>query len=49
MGSDLVYRFYFHGPAYQVVDEAWRSQRDRGGHGWRTTCPPTTSPTTSPR
>jgi hypothetical protein len=25
MGSDLVYRFYFHGPAYQVVDEAWRS------------------------
>jgi hypothetical protein len=25
MGPDLVYRFYFHGPAYQVIDEAWRS------------------------
>jgi hypothetical protein len=25
MGPDLVYRFYFHGPAYQVVGEAWRS------------------------
>jgi hypothetical protein len=25
IGSDLVYRFYFHGPAYQVVGSAWRS------------------------
>ena len=25
MGPDLVYKFYFHGPAYQVVGEAWRS------------------------
>jgi hypothetical protein len=24
VGPDLVYRFYFHGPAYQVVDAAWR-------------------------
>ncbi|HEY6794601.1 MAG TPA: SDR family NAD(P)-dependent oxidoreductase, partial [Kineosporiaceae bacterium] len=25
IGPDLVYRFYFHGPAYQVVGEAWRA------------------------
>jgi hypothetical protein len=25
VGRDLVYRFYFHGPAYQVVGSAWRS------------------------
>jgi hypothetical protein len=25
IGPDLVYRFYFHGPAYQVVGSAWRS------------------------
>jgi hypothetical protein len=24
LGADLVYRFYFHGPAYQVIAEAWR-------------------------
>ncbi len=25
LGSSDVYTFYFHGPAYQVVDQAWRS------------------------
>jgi NADP-dependent 3-hydroxy acid dehydrogenase YdfG len=24
VGRDAVYRIYFHGPAYQVLDEAWR-------------------------
>ncbi|HRW03066.1 MAG TPA: SDR family NAD(P)-dependent oxidoreductase, partial [Tetrasphaera sp.] len=28
VGSDVVYTFYFHGPAYQVVSEAWK---DNGG------------------
>ncbi|HRW20020.1 MAG TPA: SDR family NAD(P)-dependent oxidoreductase, partial [Dermatophilaceae bacterium] len=30
IGSDDVYAFYFHGPAYQVVGEAWRSDGDEG-------------------
>ena len=25
LGAERVYSFYFHGPAYQVVDTAWRS------------------------
>ena len=25
LGADQVYTFYFHGPAYQVVEEAWRT------------------------
>ena len=24
MDAEQVYRFYFHGPAYQVVEAAWR-------------------------
>jgi hypothetical protein len=24
VGADEIYRIYFHGPAYQVVDSAWR-------------------------
>ena len=27
VGHDAVYRVYFHGPAYQVLDRAWREQR----------------------
>ena len=37
-----VYRLYFHGPAYQVVDEAWRDDGDGGRPGSPTACPPTT-------
>jgi len=25
LGSDHIYRLYFHGPAYQVIDSAWRT------------------------
>ena len=28
---DDIYRVFFHGPAYQVIEEAWRDDGDRGG------------------
>ena len=28
VGHDAVYRVYFHGPAYQVLDHAWRANGD---------------------
>ena len=37
---DAVYRVYFHGPAYQVLDRAWREQRPRPSARSRRDLPP---------
>ena len=47
VGHDAVYRVYFHGPAYQVLDRAWRDNGARRRPARRPTCPPTTSPPSS--
>ena len=46
-GHDAVYRVYFHGPAYQVLDRAWRDNGHVVGR-WPASCPPTTSRRATP-
>ena len=47
VGRDAVYRVYFHGPAYQVLDQAWREDGASSAAS-PTTCRPTTSRLTRP-
>ena len=46
--ADDIYRVYFHGPAYQVLERSWRKATARSAC-WPGACRPTTVRATCPR
>ncbi|MEO1064352.1 MAG: SDR family NAD(P)-dependent oxidoreductase [Actinomycetota bacterium] len=47
VGSDAIYDIYFHGPAYQVMEQAWMGDGRMCGR-WSTSVPPNTDPADAP-